>query len=229
MSGKSGKRPPLPLASEETSTQLWMVPYADLMSTLVILFLSLFAFSYMNRSPEYDKAISRMEVQLAKDMQEEDDALKRQREAELALSLKGEMKRLKLEDFGIEMTARRIRLTLPAPVLFAAGSARLEPSARPLLDSLGGLFSQLPNPVLIEGHTDDRPLRGGRHRNNWELSAARAFAVAEFFSQKGLDASRFHARGYADQRPAAANDTAEGRKRNRRIEISLFREIRRSG
>ena len=227
---KPPRKRPLALPGDvpETSTQLWMIPYADLMSTLVILFLALFAYSYSNRSPEYDKALSRIEVQLAEGKKDEDEALRRQREAELVLNLQEEIKRLKLSEFGIEMTARRIRLTLPAPVLFPAGSARLEPSAEPILESLGRLFAELPNPVLIEGHTDDRPLRGGRHRNNWELSAARAFAVADFFSKKGLDAERFHARGYADQKPAAGNETPEGRKRNRRIEISLFREIRRS-
>ncbi|MFA6030624.1 MAG: flagellar motor protein MotB [Elusimicrobiota bacterium] len=217
-----------PETPQDDPTKLWMIPYADLMSNLVILFLALFVFSYATRSPEYDRALARIEKEIAsqKRLTEKERQLQ---EMELAVRLKREMSRLRLDDFGLKVSSRRIELTLPSPVLFREGSDRLDPAAEELLSSLAGLFSQLPNPILVEGHTDDVPVLGGRLRSNWELSAARAFSVVEFLSSRGLPAARFHARGYGEFRPVASNADARGRRMNRRIEISVIRELSKEG
>ncbi|MEK7389006.1 MAG: OmpA family protein [Elusimicrobiota bacterium] len=206
----------------EDTTQLWMIPYADLMSTLVLLFMSLFAYSYGERPPEYDRALAHMEKQLTRGKQ----ADTRFEETELAVKIKEEMGRLRLSEFGVRVTARRVRLTLPNPVLFAEGSARLSPEAGDILEPLARLFSQGDNPILVEGHTDDVRIVGGRFRTNWELSAARSFSVIEFLIKQGLQPERFQARGYGPYRPVASNATREGKSRNRRIEISLIREAK---
>lgn len=211
--------------SSEDLTQLWMVPYADLMSMMVLLFMALFGYSYSMKTPEYQRALAGIE----KDMSSgagRSAAQDRFDEAEMAVRLKEELGRLGLRDFGVEVTSTRVRLTLPSPVLFAEGSASLAPEAGAVLEPLARLLAAEPNPVLVEGHTDSVPIAGGRYRSNWELSAARAFSVIEFLLARGMDASRFHARGYGEHRPAAGNDTPEGRARNRRIEISLVREVR---
>ena len=67
------------------------------------------------------------------------------------------------------------------------------------------------------------PIRGGRHKTNWELSAARSFSVIRFFLKKGLKPERFSARGYGEYRPVADNSTTTGRSKNRRIEIAIVR------
>lgn len=204
----------------EDLTQLWMVPYADLMSTLVLLFMSLFAMSYSEHPPEYDRALAHME----KEMGSGPKADKRFDETDLAVQIKEEMARLRLSEFGVRVTARQVRLTLPNPVLFEEGSASLSPEAGSILVPLARLFSKCANPILIEGYTDDVRIVGGRLRSNWELSAARSFAVVEFLLAQGLDPARFNVRGYGQYRPVAPNLTAEGRAQNRRIEISLIRE-----
>ncbi|MBI4061544.1 MAG: OmpA family protein [Elusimicrobia bacterium] len=209
----------------EDLTQLWMVPYADLMSTLVLLFMCLFAASYSSRSPEYDRALAHVE----KEMSSGPQADRRFDETELAVQIKREMARLRLSDFGVRVTSRQVRLTLPNPVLFDEGSATLSPDAGAVLAPLARLFSKCGNPILIEGHTDDVRIVGGRLRSNWELSAARSFAVVGFLMTQGLPAERFNARGYGQYRPVATNLTAEGRLQNRRIEISLIREIKKEG
>ena len=206
----------------EDLTQLWMVPYADLMSTLVLLFMSLFAMSYAERPPEYDRALARIEIELSDDVQ----ARERLKETELAVKIKVELDRLALRDFGVQVSSRRVRLTLPSPVLFAEGSARLAPDAARVMTPLARLFAECRNPVLVEGHTDDVRIVGGRLRTNWELSAARSFSVIEFLIGRGLTPTRFQARGYGEHRPTASNLTPEGRRQNRRIEISLIRETR---
>ena len=208
----------------EDLTQLWMVPYADLMSTLVLLFMSLFALAYAQKSPEYDRTLARLENELAvkdqtKRSQEKLD------ETELAVKIEQKMNALALKDFGVQVTARYVRLTLPSPVLFEEGSTRLSPEAGAVLAALGEILGGVDNPILIEGHTDDVPIVGGRLRSNWELSAARSFSVIEFLMSRGLPAARFHPRGYGEQRPVASNGTAEGRAKNRRIEISLIRKL----
>src|SRR5438874_1870479 len=105
--------------SRPNLTGLWMVPYADLMSTLVILFLALFAYSYgTNKSAEYDVAVTHLRTELSSTNKEAGTSQAELKEAELALNLKKEMKGLKLEDFGLLINSRRIQLVLPTPVLF---------------------------------------------------------------------------------------------------------------
>ena len=208
----------------EDLTQLWMVPYADLMSTMVLLFMSLFAYAYAQRSPEYDRTLARIEKELAVKDQSQRSQEKLD-ETELAVKIEQRLKGLALKDFGVQVTARYVRLTLPAPVLFEEGSTRLSPEAGGVLAPLADILSGVDNPVLVEGHTDNVPIVGGRLRSNWELSAARSFSVIEFLMSRGLPAARFNPRGYGEHRPVAGNDTAEGRAKNRRIEISLIRKL----
>lgn len=212
------------MESSTDLTHLWMVPYADLMSTMVILFMALFASAYSQKSPEYDRALAQIERDLSGQKRAQ-EAQARLRETELAVRIKDEMNRLALEDFGIAVTSRYVRLTLPTPVLFGEGSARMSPQAQGFLEPLARLFAEVSNPILVEGHTDNVPIAGGRYRSNWELSAARSFSVIDFLIRKNLDPQRFHARGYGEYRPVASNETQEGRDKNRRIEISLIREI----
>ena len=204
-------------------TGLWMVPYADLMTTLVILFLALFAYAYVQKPPEYERAVAHMQ----QDVDSTAYARVRADETDLAVSIKQEMDRLALRDFGLRVSARRIDILLPEPVLFAQGSATLNADAGKVLAPLAKLFAGMPNPILVSGHTDDKPLLRSRLRDNWELSAARAFSVGQFLVERGLPPERFHARGYGEHRPLGSNLTPEGRARNRRIEISIVREIKR--
>ena len=189
-----------------------MVPYADLMSVLVILFLALFAYAYVQKPPEFERAVARMK----KDLDSSSTAARVQaREADLAVNVKQELDRLALRDFGLRITSRHIHLILPEPVLFSPGSAALHPGAGRVLTPLAKLFAGIPNPIIVQGHTDDSPVVRGRIRNNWELSASRAFSVGAFLMENGLAPERFNARGYGEYRPVASNITAAGRAKNR--------------
>ena len=102
--------------------------------------------------------------------------------------------------------------------LFASGSADLNPAAMPLLRKIA---ATLPNRALrVEGHTDNLPMHSDRYRSNFELSTARAAAVMEAVMQAShIAASHFTLSGYGEFRPAASNATAEGRAKNRRVDI----------
>ena len=212
-------------APQELNPGLWMVPYADLMSNLMILFLALFVQSYASRGAAMENALMQVQAELAKPSAAA-AAAKSLEESKLAVELEKAVEGLTLEEMGVRITRRYIHLSLPAPVLFSEGSDRLSEEGRRALVPIAAAFARVPNPILVAGHTDDRPIVGGRHKTNWELSAARAFSVIEFLRAQGLAAPRFRARGHGEFRPVSANDTPEGRRRNRRIELSLVREVR---
>lgn len=216
---KSSRRSLIAVAeSPALDPNLWMIPYADLMSNMMILFLCLYGYQHLKSGPA--RAPSETQVQAA----DAAHAARQRKEAQVALQLEEVMRGLTLDEMGVKVTARYIHLSLPAPILFAEGSGRVSDEGRLALAKLAQLFSTLPNPILVAGHTDDRPIIGGRLKTNWELSATRAFSVIEVLVGQGLAPERFRARGHGEFRPIADNATVEGRRRNRRIELSLVRE-----
>jgi chemotaxis protein MotB len=123
----------------------------------------------------------------------------------------------------IERRGLVVRL-LTDRVLFASGSAELQPGAAPLLAELARLLAQeVRHPITVEGHTDNRPISSGRFPTNWELSTSRASSVVRFFIGHSVAARRLQAAGVAAQRPLASNSAESGRARNRRVEIVLVR------
>ena len=107
--------------------------------------------------------------------------------------------------------------------LFDSGRADLKPDGVVLVDSLAVRLRDMTNEVRIEGHTDSVPISTPLFPSNWELSSARATTVARRLSEfGGLKASRLIAAGYGESRPAASNDTQEGRARNRRVDIVIL-------
>jgi chemotaxis protein MotB len=211
--------------SEEATQNLWMIPFADLMSTLVILFLALFGYAYLGASSDYERAISAMQKELAHE-DKLPEVEKKAKEAEVAKALETYFDEEKLKGLAqVELSAQRIRISLSNPVLFDSGRAELKPQARAALDEIAAVLKDVPNAVVVDGHTDNVPVRTGPFRTNFELSAARAFAVIERFIQSGLEPARFSAYGYGEFRPVADNATPEGRGKNRRIEINIVRSV----
>lgn len=120
-----------------------------------------------------------------------------------------------------------ISITLSDRFLFDTGKADLKSGSAKTLAKLASLFGQLDTVISIEGHTDSQPIgRLSKFKDNWELSGARALSVLRFFVDKEqLDPQHFQYAGYADTRPAADNDTAAGRQKNRRVEITVLRQL----
>jgi chemotaxis protein MotB len=91
-----------------------------------------------------------------------------------------------------------------------------------VLQSLAAILAPFPNPVRVEGYTDDVPIDTAIYPSNWELSAARAASVARLFSGHGVDPRRLGIIGWSEYRPAAGNDTVQGRNRNRRVLVVVL-------
>jgi chemotaxis protein MotB len=106
---------------------------------------------------------------------------------------------------------------------FDSGSDQIKPEGVSLLDTIATSFVGLDNHIRVEGHTDNVPIKSSRFPSNWELSTARATnIVAYLIINVGLPPGRLSAAGYAEFRPIAANDSAEGRARNRRVDITVL-------
>ena len=123
----------------------------------------------------------------------------------------------------VEKVGDQILISLSAQGSFGSGYADLQPAFLPTLQSVGESISSASGKVTISGHTDDVPIAfSDRFDSNWDLSAARAAAVADyFFSNTNIEDQRISVFGYADTKPVAPNDTRQGRSENRRIEILI--------
>jgi len=129
---------------------------------------------------------------------------------------------------GGQVEVRQLRdvvsLNLSQDVLFQSGSATLDKNGKVLLDKVADNLKTSPFRVLVTGHTDNKPpgpTIAKRYPTNWELGAARAATIARLFEKDGIAKERLAVVSFADSRPRETNDTAEGRSKNRRIEIKL--------
>lgn len=128
---------------------------------------------------------------------------------------------------AIERAGGSLTVAIVDRVLFPSGQATLTPAGQAVIDRVGEALRQVDRrPILIEGHTDDVPIGrvlAPRFPSNWELSAARASEVVKrLIDHADLAAERLRAVGRADTEPVASNDTEDGRRLNRRIEIILL-------
>ena len=109
-------------------------------------------------------------------------------------------------------------------VLFDSGKAQLRRGAFPVLDKVAQVLKEVSGqPIGVEGHTDNVPIKYSGWESNTALSLARATAVVDYLVEKhGIPRSRIIPVGHGEERPIASNDTAEGRQKNRRVEIVIL-------
>ena len=122
----------------------------------------------------------------------------------------------------VQVTRNRMVVELPESVLFDTGRAELRPTGQLVLDQIGRVLSTMGRDFQVAGHTDNVPIHNPQFPSNWELSTARATTVARFLLGIGMEPRRLSAAGYADTQPVASNDTPDGRRQNRRIELVLL-------
>lgn len=120
----------------------------------------------------------------------------------------------------VETRGRLIIIRIREKGSFMSGSAELSPEYKDVMGEVRSVLALKPGRLEIQGHSDDIPVRRGRYRSNWELSAARAVSVAQELMQGGtLKPNRFEVSGFADTKPLVANSSDDNRARNRRVEI----------
>jgi chemotaxis protein MotB len=115
-----------------------------------------------------------------------------------------------------------IEVEIKTDILYPSGSAHLAPYAVDVIQRLGGALAPFPNPIRVEGHTDNKPISTVAFYSNWELSAGRAGSVVRVLQAQGVGPERLAVIGYGDTRPVQANDTEQGRNANRRVVVVIL-------
>lgn len=130
------------------------------------------------------------------------------------------------QEIKLEEIEGKLKVTLVDKILFDTGKVEIAKRGKEVLLELADTLRENKDQnIVVEGHTDDVPIGLGlieKYPTNWELSAVRAVGVVRFLQEKGwLEPERLTATGYSYYKPVATNDTAQGRRQNRRIEIIL--------
>ena len=145
---------------------------------------------------------------------------------EIETSLKDQIAQ---KNIKIEEIEGKLKVTFVDKILFDSGSVKIKPKGREVLLTLADSFqNKTEQNIVVEGHTDNVQIGFGlqdRFPTNWELSTARATSVVRFLQEKGnIKPERLTASGFSFYKPVDTNETSEGRKQNRRIEIILIPE-----
>lgn len=227
------ENPLLPL-EQPTGVNRWLLPYADMMTLLLGLFLVLFVGTqHWNRQLAEENAAwqeERAGVEETIALQEEQLVLSNQQVVQLRASLAEMTRQLTdwqtrqpMDGVAVQQDARGLRISLAEDITFAPGEATLTPTAKQTLAVVAKELRRLDSPLRVEGHTDDTPIQTADFPSNWELSTARALAILHHLvQQEGLDPAKVSAAGYAHYQPLAENSTVEGKQKNRRVDIVVL-------
>jgi chemotaxis protein MotB len=126
------------------------------------------------------------------------------------------------KDLQTSLQNNYLVITIPDRALFDSGSAQIKSEFISTITSIGSMMEQYPQyEVVVSGHTDNVPINTREFPSNWDLSSERALNIMKLVLQNpNLDPQRFSA-GYGEYRPVSANDTAAGRTKNRRVEVTI--------
>lgn len=223
---------------EEHIDETWLIPYSDLLTLLLALFIVLFASGTINNGKLQQIMVSMntalsgqgSSIILKEDTLDTKETDKKKKQAETE-KLHGLMKQIEdyIEARGLERVIsikdepKGIKLSLKDVILFESGKADLKGDSLSILNDLLDLIKQVKNPISIEGHTDNVPITNNEFKSNWELSAARALSVLYFFEDKGIPSNKLQFSGFGEQNPLYPNDTIEHRQINRRVDITILK------
>lgn len=215
-------------------TGSWLTTYSDMMSLLLAFFVLLFSFSVMDEHKfatfitafqEYIGIIGEGQAALEQPgplPMDYSDVGQRQL-WELFEELVELIEQEGLTGVQLDLQERGLVVRFAEQVFFDLGEATLKPEARETLRKLAGTLRSLPNPLRVEGHTDNLPINTPRFPSNWELSVHRATNVVRFLiEEEGFDPQKLSAAGYSEYRPLKPNDSAENRAMNRRVDIVIL-------
>jgi chemotaxis protein MotB len=203
----------------------WLLSYADMITLLLAFFVLLLSMAKID-PVKFEK----VQNAVAKNIGKHDTAQPiQQMKGDLEAVIKG----MKLDDSAVSLGEADdgLMLEFDANTFFDPGSAAIAPALQPALVKLGAtLDAQRYSAfqVQVQGHTDDQPSASPAYPSNWELSSARAAAVARLFIMNGMDPTRLSATGFADTRPKVPNHDMDGRPLaaneaiNRRVDVHIL-------
>lgn len=206
-------------ANREEDTS-WLLVYLDVITLLLILFVVLIAIldPDPDDEPPGEGILTGQPAVLTEDdgMMEGVPDIRPDMDAQVDLPFD-------IDDSDMEMLVddESVSFRFDDEFLFEVGDAELQEQGMQAILELVPTLQETDARISVEGHTDDVPIATEQFPSNWELSSARAASVLRFLAGQGIDTERMRAVGYAETRPVATNDTAEGRAQNRRVEITV--------
>jgi chemotaxis protein MotB len=224
------------------SQDRWLVSYADFVTLLFAFFATMYAISSVDAQKlsqvshalqvAFDDTSRGRSIASGTGMLPERGSRlvgRQQGESDLRAVVTRELEaELAAHRLDIVEDRRGLVLSIPEAGLFPLGSDDISPAARVLIARVAATVAKVPNPVRVEGHTDDLPIHTARFLSNWDLSTARASRVIEFLVEHGgVDVRRLSAAGYAEFRPRVPNDSAAARAQNRRVDVVILNELTR--
>ncbi|MBI5599138.1 MAG: OmpA family protein [Deltaproteobacteria bacterium] len=214
----------------------WMVSYADFLTLLFAFFTTMYALSSVNENKyravseslttAFNQPRAGAEAPIIGGTTPEDlvtIAFKKTFSRDfrsVQTALRGLEKDNKV---SISMEKRGVVVSLSERIVFESGNADIMPQAKAIIGDIAVVLRGMPNHVRIEGHTDNVPISTPRFPSNWELSSARALSILKHLVDvHGLNPGKLSATGYGEFRPFAPNLTADGRAKNRRVDIVIL-------
>lgn len=217
----------------------WLVSYADFVTLLFILFIILFSFSQLDKEKYMQLAQSMASAfggegnpimqfqgtgpgveQIVPPINPEEATLKK-----LASEINSYAQEKNIgSNISLRSDERGLTIAITGTVLYEDASATLSPQAKELINIIFKRLQELPNNILIEGHTDNRPIKTRDFPSNWELSAARSINLVRYLIEEyGFEPSRLSSAAYGEYRPVVPNDSPANQAKNRRVEIIILK------
>lgn len=236
---------------EYENHERWLVSYADFITLLFAFFTVLYAISSadLEKSKKFEQSI-REAFGVIKSNEGNDlgsnefpkhldkgnvieppikifynrNATSEQLQDALMMLIDQELSPEKQKEIGFEVSSDEegVRIRLLASKLFPEGSAKILPAHLKTLDVISKILKMTARSLIIEGHTDNQPVKGNLYPSNWDLAGARASTIVRYLIKvHGIGADRLKVVSYADQHPIEKNDSEAHRAKNRRIEIVI--------
>lgn len=204
----------------------WLTTYSDLVTLLLVFFVLLYVMTPGIDESKFNEILSYFQSSTSV-VFDKDAASKQQDEDTLREEWVEVQQFLDENGFSpgvdIDQTEEGVKVTLNDSLTFNSGSARLLERSEIVLERIAKAIRPNVKEVKTHGHTDDVPISdSSRYRSNWHLGAARAVSVVLFLNNySNLETRKFEASSYGEFRPVASNETPEGRRKNRRVEIYI--------
>ncbi len=237
---------------EHDNPERWLVSYADFITLLFAFFVVMYAISSVNQkkykklSESINSAFTNTPMVVSKQpdslgskpsskgeslvkplpltqLHSQKLQIERENMTRLGINLSNSLSPLvKDEKIRVVQNNRGIRIDINDNLLFASGSADLNPGANSVLSQIANLLLQDDHAVQVEGHTDNTPIHSAQFYSNWELSAVRASSVVRMLSTLGVEENRLSALGFGSTQPISTNDSPEERAKDRRVSIMIL-------
>jgi chemotaxis protein MotB len=233
---------------EEHVDEAWLLPYSDMLTLLLALFIVMFAMGQTDKAKlsamarefnvifaggsgmmnkDGNTAIPMEEAGKSDSVGASDSQIEEEKMNQIKNMLDKEIKEEGYSDkIKVDVNGEGLEIAIQDVVLFNSGEADVLKEVSPLLLKISNMLQGLDNQIRVAGYTDNVPISNGKFRSNWDLSAMRAINVMNFMvSSGGIKQDNVSIQAYGEYKPKTTNSTEEGKSQNRRVEIYVVRNF----